>query len=111
MATLKNKNTKNKVKKKYGQESVKLHKLHGGKLTLLSKFPLKNREDLSLAYTPGVGAVCMEIAGNKKLAKQLTLKKNTIAVVSDGTAVLGFGDIGPEAGIPVMEGKAVLMQL
>lgn len=110
MPTLKNKNIKNKVKKNYGPESVKLHKLHGGKLALTSKFPLKNREDLSLAYTPGVGAVCMEIAGNKKLAKQLTLKKNTIAVVSDGTAVLGFGDIGPEAGIPVMEGKAVLMK-
>lgn len=110
MPTLKNKNIKNKVKKNYGQESVKLHKLHGGKLALASKFPLKNREDLSLAYTPGVGAVCMEIASNKKSAKQLTLKKNAIAVVSDGTAVLGFGDIGPEAGIPVMEGKAVLMK-
>lgn len=97
-------------KKNYNQESLALHKLHGGKMTLSSKFPLKNRDDLSRAYTPGVGAVCMAIKDDAKLAKTLTLKKNTIAVISDGTAVLGFGDIGPAAGIPVMEGKAVLMK-
>jgi malate dehydrogenase (oxaloacetate-decarboxylating) len=98
------------IKKNYNQESLSLHKLHGGKIALASKFPLKNRDDLSRAYTPGVGAVCMAIKDDVKLVKTLTLKKNTIAVVSDGTAVLGFGDIGPAAGIPVMEGKAVLMK-
>lgn len=98
------------IKKNYNQESLSLHKLHGGKMALASKFPLKNRDDLSRAYTPGVGAVCMAIKDDVKLVKSLTLKKNTIAVISDGTAVLGFGDIGPAAGIPVMEGKAVLMK-
>jgi malate dehydrogenase (oxaloacetate-decarboxylating) len=83
------------IKKNYNQESLSLHKLHGGKIALASKFPLKNRDDLSRAYTPGVGAVCMAIKDDVKLVKTLTLKKNTIAVVSDGTAVLGFGDIGP----------------
>lgn len=104
------KKTTKKIIKNYNKESLELHKKFGGKLELGSKFPLKNRDDLSHAYTPGVGAVCMAIKNDEKLAKTLTLKKNTIAVVSDGTAVLGFGDIGPSAGIPVMEGKAVLMK-
>lgn len=92
------------------QESIELHKQHGGKLEVKSKVPVTNRHELSLAYTPGVGQVCLDIAGNKELAKILTLKKNTVAVVSDGSAVLGLGNLGPEGAIPVMEGKAVLFK-
>ncbi len=92
------------------QESIELHKQHGGKLEVRSKVPVGNRHELSLAYTPGVGQVCLEIAKDKTLAKTLTLKKNTVAVVSDGSAVLGLGNLGPEGAIPVMEGKAVLFK-
>ena len=75
------------------------------------RFPVKTRDDLSMAYTPGVARVCMAIHENKEKARNLTIKKNTVAVVSDGTAVLGLGDIGPEAAMPVMEGKAMLFKV
>ncbi|MDQ0728017.1 NAD-dependent malic enzyme [Microbacterium sp. W4I20] len=82
----------------------------GGKLEVVPRVPLRNRDDLSRAYTPGVARVCMAIAEDKSKARQLTVKRNTIAVVTDGTAVLGLGDIGPEAALPVMEGKAALFK-
>ncbi|MGO3658762.1 MAG: NAD-dependent malic enzyme, partial [Micrococcaceae bacterium] len=82
----------------------------GGKLETTARVPLRNRDDLSRAYTPGVARVCQAIAKNKDDARNLTIKKNTVAVVTDGTAVLGLGDIGPEAAMPVMEGKAVLFK-
>ncbi len=82
----------------------------GGKIEITSKIPLRTRADLSMAYTPGVARICLAIADDKEKAQVLTIKKNCIAVVSDGTAVLGLGDIGPEAAMPVMEGKAVLFK-
>ena len=78
----------------------------GGKIEMQSKVPVKTRDDLSMAYTPGVARICMAINADRDLAFNLTIKQNTVAVVSDGTAVLGLGDIGPEAAMPVMEGKA-----
>jgi malate dehydrogenase (oxaloacetate-decarboxylating) len=85
-----------------------MHK--GGKIEVNGKLPLKTRDDLSMAYTPGVGRVSMAINGDRSKAWALTIKGNTVAVVSDGTAVLGLGDIGPEAAMPVMEGKAMLFK-
>jgi malate dehydrogenase (oxaloacetate-decarboxylating) len=82
----------------------------GGKLQIVSKTPIKTRDDLSMAYTPGVARVCLAIHEDPKRAFSLTIKRNTVAVVSDGSAVLGLGDIGPEAAMPVMEGKAVLFK-
>ncbi|WP_313356463.1 NAD-dependent malic enzyme [Microbacterium sp.] len=82
----------------------------GGKLEVVPSVPLRNRDDLSRAYTPGVARVCMAIAEDKSKARNLTIKRNTVAVVTDGTAVLGLGDIGPEAALPVMEGKAALFK-
>jgi malate dehydrogenase (oxaloacetate-decarboxylating) len=82
----------------------------GGKLEVVSKVPLKTRDDLSMAYTPGVARVCTAIADDPEKVWNLTVKQNTIAVVTDGTAVLGLGDIGPEAALPVMEGKAILFK-
>lgn len=82
----------------------------GGKIEVTPKMPIKNREDLSLVYTPGVARVCTAIAEDPAKAYSLTMKRNTVAVVSDGTAVLGLGDIGPEAAMPVMEGKAMLFK-
>ena len=82
----------------------------GGKLEVVPKTPLKTRDDLSMAYTPGVARVCRAIADDPESAWNLTIKKNCVAVVSDGTAVLGLGDIGPAAAMPVMEGKAVLFK-
>jgi malate dehydrogenase (oxaloacetate-decarboxylating) len=82
----------------------------GGKIEQHNKHPLKTRDDLSMAYTPGVARVCMAIAEDRDRAFQYTIKRNTVAVVSDGTAVLGLGDIGPEAAMPVMEGKAMLFK-
>lgn len=92
------------------QEALELHKKHGGKLEVRSKVPLHDRKDLSLAYTPGVGEVSSVIGKDKQLAYQYTLKKNTIAVVSDGSAVLGLGNLGAHGAIPVMEGKAILFK-
>ncbi|MCF7848410.1 MAG: NADP-dependent malic enzyme [Kiritimatiellales bacterium] len=82
----------------------------GGKLETKCKLSLEKEENLAIAYTPGVARVCMAINGNKALAQNLTIKRNTVAVVSDGTAVLGLGDIGPEAAMPVMEGKCQLFK-
>ena len=82
----------------------------GGKIEIASKIRLENKEDLSLAYTPGVAFACLEIAENKDLAYKYTSKHNTIAVITDGTAVLGLGDIGPAAAMPVMEGKCLLFK-
>ena len=82
----------------------------GGKIEVRSKMQLRTRDDLSMVYTPGVARVCRAIAQNPERAFNLTIKRNTIAVVSDGTAVLGLGDIGPKAAMPVMEGKAALFK-
>ncbi len=82
----------------------------GGKLHIQSRVPLKTRDDLSMAYTPGVARICNTIAADASAAWALTIKRNTVAVVTDGSAVLGLGDIGPEAAMPVMEGKAVLFK-
>jgi len=94
----------------YGQESLKLHRENKGKLSVAGKVPVNNKEDLSIAYTPGVAEPCKEIAQNKELVYEYTIKSNYVAVVTDGTAVLGLGDIGPEAALPVMEGKCVLFK-
>ena len=91
-------------------ESLKLHKKNRGKLAVTSKVRLENRRDLSLAYTPGVAEVCRAIAKNKAAVYDYTLKSNAVAVISDGSAVLGLGNIGPEAALPVMEGKAILFK-
>src|SRR5215212_5125790 len=88
--------------------TIELHR--GGKLFTGVKTPIKNRDDLSMAYTPGVARVCLEIEADRDKAFEYTIKKNTVAVVTDGSAVLGLGDIGPEAAMPVMEGKAVLFK-
>jgi malate dehydrogenase (oxaloacetate-decarboxylating) len=82
----------------------------GGKIHMESNMPVKTRDDLSMAYTPGVARVCSAIAADREAAWNLTIKKNTVAVVSDGSAVLGLGNIGPEAAMPVMEGKALLFK-
>ena len=92
------------------KESLVLHEKNKGKLEVRSKVPLKTKHDLSLAYTPGVAEVCREIVKDKNLAYRYTLKANTIAVVTDGSAVLGLGNIGGHAAIPVMEGKAILFK-
>ncbi len=94
----------------YFKQSLDLHKQLKGKWEINSKIPLNNKDDLSVAYTPGVASVCETIAENKSEAYNLTMKGNTIAIVSDGSAVLGLGDIGPEASLPVMEGKAILFK-
>ncbi len=92
------------------EKALLLHKQWNGKLDTISKVPVKSREDLSLAYTPGVAEPCKKIAADREEAYTYTIKSNTIAVVSDGSAVLGLGNIGPYAAMPVMEGKAVLFK-
>lgn len=92
------------------EKALMLHEKWNGKLETVSKTPVKSREDLSLAYTPGVAEPCKVIAENKEAAYTYTWKSNTVAVVSDGSAVLGLGNIGPYAAMPVMEGKAVLFK-
>lgn len=92
------------------ERALELHKQWNGKLETVSKTPVKSREDLSLAYTPGVAEPCKVIAQDKEAAYTYTMKANTVAVVSDGSAVLGLGNIGPYAAMPVMEGKAVLFK-
>ena len=92
------------------EKALMLHEQWNGKLEVVSKVPVKSREDLSIAYTPGVAEPCKVIAQDKEAAYKYTMKANTVAVVSDGSAVLGLGNIGPYAAIPVMEGKAVLFK-
>ncbi len=94
----------------YAKESLALHEKLRGKLEVVSRVPVKTDEDLALAYTPGVAEPCLQIQKNPEKSYELTRRWNTCAVVTDGSAVLGLGNIGPEAGMPVMEGKAVLFK-
>lgn len=94
----------------YAKESLKLHKKLKGKIEIISRAPVKSKTELALAYTPGVAQPCLEIQKDINKSFELTRRWNTVAVITDGTAVLGLGDIGPEAGMPVMEGKCVLFK-
>ena len=94
----------------YAKESLRLHEQWQGKIEVVATVPVKDREDLSLAYTPGVAQPCLEIQKDIDKSYTLTRRHNLCAVITDGTAVLGLGDIGPEAGMPVMEGKCVLFK-
>ena len=91
-----------------GDRTFEMHE--GGKIEVLARMPVRDRDDLSMAYTPGVARVCKAIEAEPALVHELTIKKNTVAIVTDGTAVLGLGDIGPAAALPVMEGKALLFK-
>ena len=92
------------------EESLQKHYEWGGKIEVISRAPINTREDLSLAYTPGVAEPCLEIQKDYNKSYDLTRRHNLVAVITDGTAVLGLGDIGPEAGMPVMEGKCALFK-
>ena len=94
----------------YNKLALEMHESHKGKISVTSKVEVKTRDDLSTAYTPGVAEPCRKIRDDKKEVYRYTAKGNLVAVVSDGTAVLGLGDIGPEAAMPVMEGKAILFK-
>ena len=94
----------------YAKESLRLHAEWKGKIEMVTRVPVKTKDDLSLAYTPGVAQPCLEIQKDPEKSYELTRRWNTAAVITDGTAVLGLGDIGPEAGMPVMEGKCVLFK-
>lgn len=94
----------------YNTEALKLHKKNRGKIEVRSKVPLKTKDELAVAYTPGVGAVCLAIAADPKLSWTLTNRANQVAIITDGTAILGLGNIGPEAGMPVMEGKSAIFK-
>lgn len=99
-----------KNKKDYAAESLKMHYERKGKISIISNVPVETSEDLSLAYTPGVAEPCLEIQKNREKSFELTRRWNLCLVVTDGTAVLGLGDIGPEAAMPVMEGKCILFK-
>ena len=92
------------------EEALQLHEVHQGKLAVSLKVDIETKHDLSLAYTPGVAEPCLEIAQDREQVYRYTGKGNAVAIVTDGTAVLGLGDIGPEAALPVMEGKACLFK-
>ena len=94
----------------YNRLALELHEAHKGKVEVVSKVKVETADDLSTAYTPGVAEPCRKIAQNPDDVYRYTAKGNMVAVVTDGTAVLGLGDIGPKAGLPVMEGKAVLFK-
>jgi malate dehydrogenase (oxaloacetate-decarboxylating) len=97
-------------KKNYEKISIKKHKKYGSKIEMVPKVPLKNKDDLSTFYTPGIAGPCLEIKKNHKKARDLTINGKCVAVISDGSAVLGLGNIGPLASLPVMEGKALLFK-
>jgi malate dehydrogenase (oxaloacetate-decarboxylating) len=97
-------------KQSVAQASLTLHKKLRGKVSIVPKMAVKNRGDLALVYTPGVGAVSSYVAEHKDKMAEYTMKGNTVAVISDGSAVLGLGNIGPEGALPVMEGKAMLFK-
>lgn len=94
----------------YNKESIELHKEHHGKIELAVKVPMNDRDDLSRAYTPGIAEISREIGRDPLLAREYTLKRNTVAIVSDGSAILGLGNLGALAAIPVMEGKAAILK-
>ena len=94
----------------YAEESLRLHGEWQGKIEVVSRVPVQTKDDLSLAYTPGVAQPCLEIQKDHDKSFTLTRRHNLVAVITDGTAVLGLGDIGPEAGMPVMEGKMRAVQ-
>ena len=102
--------TGRKAKMDYNQEALKVHEQYKGKLRVECPAPLDTRDDLSVAYTPGVAEPCRKIAANEEEVYRYTTKGHMVAVVTDGTAVLGLGDIGPKAALPVMEGKAALFK-
>ena len=94
----------------YAKESLRLHGQWKGKIEVTATVPVATKEDLSLAYTPGVAEPCLAIQADPDKSFELTRRQNMVAVITDGTAVLGLGDIGPEAGMPVMEGKCALLK-
>ena len=99
------------MKKDINKLALDLHKKLRGKLEICAKMQIKDREDLSLIYTPGVAAVSSHVAHNKNETNDYTMRGNLVAVISDGSAVLGLGNIGPEGALPVMEGKCVLLNI
>ena len=94
----------------YGTEAIARHRATRGKVSIASKMPVETMDDLSIAYTPGVAAVCMAIHADRSESYALTNRGNAVAVVTDGSAVLGLGNVGPESAMPVMEGKCILFK-